>query len=686
MHSDPPDTPEAPGSPHLPVEPDPTVEAVKDDAANLPDAPITIPRRIGDDAADAPIAVDAPVTAEALIAADAPDSADAQIAADAADSADAQITLDPRASADGPIAAGAPVSADASIAADAPIAPDAVGRRLHPLTLLFSTGEVARQLILPAVVGGISAGDGDVGRIILIVVLGLSVPAAGVAVARYLRFRYALAGDELVIRSGLLSRRHRVIPLARVQNVDVRQGVLQRLLHVAELRVETAGAGGEAEAALSVLGAAEAQALRGELLSRRRAARPGIAAPAVDGASEASGDAPVDAGRLLKKLSFREVVLAGATANEAGVIAAGVAGALQLVDDVGLPYVRRLGEATDWVMHEAGVGGAGSVVLVIAGLGLLMMILGWGVSIVGAVVRYHGFTLTRADGELRKRYGLLTLHEASVPLERVQAIRVEESILRRPLGLASLMIETAGAAPGQDGERSGGAEAFVPLARRGEVAALVRGIFGDFDLDAAPLRQVHPRARRRAARRWAISLFAPAALLAAAAVLADAYLPLLLFLLPILPLPWLLARREYAIRGYAVAGGCVVARAGVLGRVTWIVPEHKLQTLHLRQSPMQRRHGLASLVVDTAAGGRQAAIADLGADHARELLDVLASGIRESARLRRRQRPLAARTTLTVEAEDLEDLEDSEDLEDWKDVEDLEDSPRIPPAPSAPPA
>ncbi len=646
MHSDAPDTPEspepgdAPDAPHVPVAPNPSI---------VPDAFIVA---AASDPADVPHAPHVPVPPDPSIVPDA-----SVVAA----------TSDPIGVPDAPIP---PVTAEMSVASEMPItsvaasvtgmpgihiAPDAADRRLHPLTLLFSTGEVARQLIFPAVVGGISAGDGDVGRIILIVVLVLAVPAAGVAVARYLRFRYALTGDELVIRSGLLSRTHRVIPLARVQNVDVKQGVLQRLLRVAELRVETAGAGAEAEAALSVLGAADAQALRGELLARRRAARAGTAAPAAQGAPETAEDAaPVDTGRLLKKLSFGDVVLAGATANEAGVIAAAVAGSLQLVDDVGLPYLDRLGDASDWVLRAVGVG-AGAVLLVVAGLAVLLMILGWAVSIVGAVVRYHGFTLTLSDGELRKRYGLLTLHEASVPLERVQAVRVEESVLRRALGLASLMIETAGAGPGQGGEGGGGAEAFVPLARRGEVAALVRGIFGDFHLDESALRQVHPRARRRAALRWAVRLLLPAALLATAAVVTDEHLWLPL-LLPVLPLPWILARREYAIRGYAVAGGYVVARAGVLGRVTWIVPERKLQTLHLRQSPMQRRHGLASLVVDTAAGGRQAVIDDLAADDARELLDVLASGIRESARARRRRRPRADPSAATIEAGDEEEL------------------------------
>jgi putative membrane protein len=530
--------------------------------------------------------------------------------------------------------------------------PSVQERRLHPLTVVFQALGVARQMILPALAGGVSVGQGEMGRIVPIILALLGVPAIIAAVVKYWFFRYALTPDELVIRSGLFSRTHRVIPLARVQNVDVKQGPAQRLFRVAELRVETAGAGSEAEARLAVLGAAEAQSVRAELLARRRAARPETAMAAggtsiggipVDGApGDGTEAAAIPPGRVLKRLSTVDVILAGATANEAGVIAAALVGAVQVLDDVRIPIIDRLPDPTGWIDRGAAAGTA-MLVAVAAGLVLAVIVLGWTISIAGAVVRYHGFTLRRDGGELRKRYGLLTVHEGSVPLERVQAIRVEESALRRALGLASMMIETAGVAPGQGTEQRG-AEAFVPLARRAEVAGLVRGIFDDFDLDLATLHLVHPRARLRALRRWALRLWLPCLpLIAAAAWFADPPLPVIgIALVPLLVLPWLLARREYATRGYAATQGYVVARTGVLGRVTWIIPQHKLQTLHLRESPMQRRHGLASLVVDTAAGGRQATIADLAAPDARALLDELAIGLRAATRARRRMRRPAA--------------------------------------------
>jgi putative membrane protein len=481
------------------------------------------------------------------------------------------------------------------------------GRRLHPLTVGFSAFTIARQMVWPALVGGFGLGEGRLARMLPIFAVALAVPALAGAALTYALYRWRLTGDELLLRSGVVQRRNRVIPLARVQNVEVKQNVLQRVLGVAELRVETAGSGREAEAVLSVLGLAEAQDVRVRLLAHRRASAP-MVDPAEAGEADAHAVRP--AAPPLARLSTRDVLVAGATANEAGVIAAALAGLMQFADDVPLPFFETVGGE---LMDRA----AGA--LLVWGIGLLIALLlfGWLISIAGAVVRYHGFTLTVEGGEMRKRYGLLTVHEASVPLERVQAIRVEESLPRRLLGLASLSIETAGGTPGQ----RGGAEAFVPIAPRADVARLVRGIFGDADPDA-PLHPVHPRARRRLANRYLLTLLIVwAPFWAARWVDVQPGGMLAPWLALLLPLPWLAAGWAYRGRGWALPPGYVLARSGVLTRVTWIVPDRKLQTLHLRGTPLQRRAGLATVVVDTAAGGRQAAIIDLGEPVARRLLE-----------------------------------------------------------------
>lgn len=505
------------------------------------------------------------------------------------------------------------------------------GRRLHGFTVVSRALRIARQLVLPAVLGGASIGS-DIDTAIRWIFLILALPSLGLAIAQWLAFRFRLTEDELILDSGVLSRRRRVIPLARIQNIDLEQSALERLAGVAQLRLETASGGRETEAGLSVLGVDEARSLRSELLRRRAATGSGLGA-AERGPSEAAGrgarepgdaQAPASEERTLLRLSLTDLAIAGATSNEAGLIAAGLATAMQVVQDVGVmePVGRWIESAFERGADLGIVGAAGAGAALVLGF----VVLGWVVSIGATLVRFHGFTLTRVGDELRREYGLLSRHHSTVPLERVQAVRIEETLLRRPLGLAALKIETAGTGPQQRQDRAGGgAEAFVPIARRRQVGVLLREVFEDARFDGVELHPVSPLSLRRGFTRLAV----PVALGGAAAALwmGPRWLALLLLLAP----AWWLARAQYGARGWGRTPGYALARGGVLTRVSWVVPERKIQTLHLRETPFQRRWGLATLLVDTAAGGRVARVVDLDGDTGRGLLVDLA-GDAESAR------------------------------------------------------
>jgi putative membrane protein len=116
--------------------------------------------------------------------------------------------------------------------------------------------------------------------------------------------------------------------------------------------------------------------------------------------------------------------------------------------------------------------------------------------------------------------------------------------------------------------------------------------------------------------------------------------PRALMLLLAMPLAWLVARWQYRMRGYALSAEHVVLRSGVLNRVTWIVPDDKIQTLHVTATPFQRRHGLASVVVDTASGGAQPTLVDVGTSDAESLLEAMAARAR-TARAKQRARRAA---------------------------------------------
>ena len=503
------------------------------------------------------------------------------------------------------------------------------GRRLHGFTVVSQALALARQLLLPAIVGGASAGGG-LGGTLQWIVLILSVPSILVAFARWLAFRYRIEGEDLVIDSGVLARRRRVIPLARVQNIDLEQGLLERLAGVAELRLETASGGSDTEASLAVLALDEAQALQADLMRRRglaqgggRAASGGVVAmggeadavtvPVGDGASER----PPEPARVLLRLGIADLAIAGATSNEAGLIGAGLATFLELAGDLGQwDWLESAGEAVFGRGAELGVAAA---VFGGAILAALFFVAGWVVSIGATVVRFHGYTLSRAGDDLRREYGLFSRHRSTIPLERVQAVRIEETLLRRPLGLTALKIETAGAGPGRGDQSGGRAEAFVPIARRRDVGRLMAEVFEDARFEGVRYNPVAPVSRRRSFRRLAIPIVVGTAALV---LLVDSSAAALLVLL--VP-AWLHAGAQYRARAWARTPGYALARGGVFTRITWVVPERKIQTLHLSESPFQRRWGIGTVLIDTAAGGRIARVVDVPRDVGAGLLAELAA-------------------------------------------------------------
>jgi membrane protein YdbS with pleckstrin-like domain len=73
-----------------------------------------------------------------------------------------------------------------------------------------------------------------------VLILGL-LAVFWVAPGRWSRWRYAFTGTELHVARGWLFRLHTVVPVVRVQHIDVAQGPLERGARVATLQLHTAG-------------------------------------------------------------------------------------------------------------------------------------------------------------------------------------------------------------------------------------------------------------------------------------------------------------------------------------------------------------------------------------------------------------------------------------------------------------
>jgi putative membrane protein len=481
----------------------------------------------------------------------------------------------------------------------------------------------------------------------------------------WLRRTYSLEGGALRLEEGVLARKLRAVPFDRIQQVDLVRKPLHRLLGVATLRVETAGGGSAAEVDLDVVTLAEAQALRTSLLrakARSAAARSGSgSAPAGQGAGAAAGT-EVAAGT-----GGAEAAAAGAGGAAAGLGGAGVAGAEAAgVEDgwteaAGAPAERVLLRLPLGEVMLAGITGSrAAAALVVLGplsqaadwfpglddwvfqrfdpeavtpttpaaflaVAVLAAVVWLGLAAASSIVTDYGFTLARVGNDLVVRRGLLERREAHLPMARLQVVRIEESLLRRALGLASIRIQSAGRTGTAD--QSAGRLA-VPILQRMQVNRVLNELLAG----AAPIPRLlspPPAARRRSVTRSIVGAGVLAAVIAVplsvltSLELLDVPPAVALAALPLLGVAVAVGLAAYRSLGHATGEGFLYARAGVAIRVLTVVPVAKAQSGSVRSSPFQRRAGLATLHVDIAGGGPTPQVHDESEPRTEDLLQVV---------------------------------------------------------------
>jgi putative membrane protein len=211
---------------------------------------------------------------------------------------------------------------------------------------------------------------------------------------------------------------------------------------------------------------------------------------------------------------------------------------------------------------------------------------------VGTVVAFAGFTVVREPDRLRIRRGLLSRREASVPVARIQAVRMVEGVLRRPWGLAQLRVEVAGYKA-----EAAAAQTLFPLVPRADVRALLDELVPELADEPDGLVPLP----RRVARRYMLPpALAGLAVGAAAGVLAPGGAVWLLLAAAGAALGWL----HWRAAGWRLEEGRLAVRSRRLACTTVLAPAGRLQQHGLRQTPLQRRSGVADLEVRVGAGTR----------------------------------------------------------------------------------
>lgn len=469
--------------------------------------------------------------------------------------------------------------------------------RAHPAYMLTALLRNLRGFIFPIIflALGRGVGQGDrAGTLTFFGISGLILLLSGIGgVIQWWFYRYALTPDRLLVRSGIVFRQERAIPYQRIQSVNLEQAPLDQIFGVSRMKVETAAGGSsESEVELKAVKQADALALRERLLAARR----GTGAEAVvSGDIPATTPAAESEGHLVRAMSLRELLVAGATS--------GTIGPALAILGLGMRFAEDIVPDTWWnrVPWED-LSGASTRLGVVAIVVLAVAIVAWLLAIAGTVLTWYGFELRRDEAHLVVQYGLLDRRRTTIPLGRIQAIRVEEPLLRQPFRLATLRYDSAGRA----GSEEGGSGVLFPLLPRGEVASLLREAAPEFAVNVHDLHL--QRLPDRALSRYIVGKTI-ASLAFVVLVMAGiwwwrgglpwwGYLPLVWPPLEVV-FGWL----GWRDAGWRVRDGVLMLRSRGVDRSLVIAPLRRIQHRGITANPLQRRGRLATLHIAVASGG-----------------------------------------------------------------------------------
>jgi putative membrane protein len=483
-------------------------------------------------------------------------------------------------------------------------------RRLSPRSMVVGPINQLRGLLVPIAVGLVVGGFnpwvlGATGATVVALLVG--------GLATWRTVSYEVGAERLEIRSGLIRRSRRTIPLERVRGVDVTSTLLHRLLGVAVVRIEAAAGavGGGEDGKLDAVDAAEAERLRRVLLDRRAMLAGDSSAATPEGAppAEAGGPrGPAPAGDSTDATPDTDATSAGggATAAEAdattthfvmrpswylygalslgylltpfAVLATLFGVVQQSAGDLAADYV------VDWVTTtDRGLLTALSAAA--AGVLVLMMPV---FAVVSYALTHWGFSLRERDGSLVAERGLFTRRSVTLEKRRIRGHELLDNPLERTRRVVRLRAIVTGL--GDAANRA----VLLPIGPRATVDGVVARALTPFRGTLTP----HPRAALY--RRW-IRAVGPFAVLAGIGLVVE--------------WPWLAAAASvpavlgvalgldrYRSLGHGYDGAMVSVRSGSLRRRQATVERSAVIGWTWTQSLTQRRTGLADLQVTVGAG------------------------------------------------------------------------------------
>lgn len=415
-------------------------------------------------------------------------------------------------------------------------------------------------------------------------------------VLNYWFYRFKVGSERIEIKQGVFKKSHIDLPFERIQNVKLSQPLYYRINDYSCIELDTAGSAKQ-EAKIVALKTDIAQQFRLQILENLQLqTNDSVEADKQSQQANAAGEI------VLNTRSMQDLVIHGVTNNRIWIFLGALApfygsmseGLSSMFESIGFDVEAYFSiETQAW--WEFGLHLISVVMLI-----MLVVVL---LSVIGAILMFYKFTLSKTNDRYIRRSGLLTKHEVSMKLSRIQIMVQAQDWLDVLLGRVNLSFEqnASGARSANQPGQQMANKLLVPSVTISESVALMK--------DAMPAQTLDEQLFRPISKRYILKgvLLIGLPLAVALFIIVFQSNTLLAFVASagVLGLIGALYALSWRRWGYSFDGDYLYIRKGFLGVDYYCFPIHKVQQAQFKQNVFIRPYQLATLNLVLASGAKR---------------------------------------------------------------------------------
>ena len=446
--------------------------------------------------------------------------------------------------------------------------------------LINSTIRQSLPAIIVIMIGGSMKKMGIIALFVIVLAVILSI----YSIISFYKYYFYIKDDHLIVHKGVFKKTVLEIPFDRIQSINNEQNLIHRIFSVIKLNVDTAGSSKE-EVQLYAIKEEVGQQLREYILENKKATLQDVNSEKLQESSTS-----VDLKERIFRLNLIQLFKVGITANHLrsfGIIVFFFFTIYDNIREVGLDLME---QAEDYLPLAKAAFQSVFLVLFVT---VLFVIVSFIISVVTTILKYYNLTMYRMGDGFIIESGLFNRKQYAAKDSKIQVLSWSQNLLQRVANIYTIVMQQASSVTANNIKNATAAGLSYD-----NVAHVSQYVFENKyeDLKSMQWKSVNSYYLYKICLRWTWVFIIPFCLLIYAQRL-DVFIPLLILYLIIMWSSFL----RYKKKGYGISENIVALKGGAFGHQLSIMEVHKVQNIRMTQTPFQRRRGLSSLIIHTAA-------------------------------------------------------------------------------------